>query len=211
MKLIVITSIFFIGSIIPSSSASAQKRLYFGADVEPLALSFYSSGYGWSAGIQAGYFGDEHSFIEIEGRGGTYAAEESNLKVASSGSFSYGMMFTSLGLKVGFGSSYRSKFRIYYFLGGDLYTWGALHDVNVSLYDSGNPSTFVYSKYPVSSAIIYYIAGIRAVVPVGPVEADVTMRLPNFIGLSTPIKEGSDEGHRQPPEAFFLLSFGIRF
>jgi hypothetical protein len=102
MKLIVITSIFFIGSIIPSSSASAQKRLYFGADLEPLALSFYSSGYGWSAGI-------------------------------------------------------------------------------------------------------------RAVVPVGSVEADVTMKLPNFIGLSTPIKEGSDEGHRKPPEAFFLLSFGVRF
>jgi hypothetical protein len=46
---------------------------------------------------------------------------------------------------------------------------------------------------------------------VGSVEADVTMKLPNFIGLSTPIKEGSDEGHRKPPEAFFLLSFGVRF
>ncbi|MGC8595522.1 MAG: hypothetical protein ACP5US_06570 [Candidatus Kryptoniota bacterium] len=210
MKLII--SIFLIGTILPSSSVSAQKRLYFGADVEPLALDF--SGYGWSVGIHAGYFGDEHSFIEIEGRGGTYAAEENNVKVMFFEPFSYRMMFTSLGLKVGFGSSYRSKFRIYYFLGGDLYTWGAVHDVNVNIYDNGNPPTLVYSfhaeKYPVSSAIIYYLAGIKVVVPVGPVEADATMKLPNFLGFSTPIKGGSDEAHR-PPESFFLLSFGIRF
>ncbi len=219
LKFIIIMSIFFLGVILPLSNVSAQKRSYFGVDVEPWALSSkpfdnYPRN-GWSLGVQYGQFYTEHAFWEMEARTGEYDAEGEQPKSMFAEVPRYRAIFTSLGLKVGVGSSYLSNFRIYYFAAADLYVFGSLHDVYVSYNGINIPGELLPNrKFPSSCLISINPIGLKIMVPISSVEAVLTLKAPNilpYIGLFIPVRQKWDDMKEWPPDNFSLLSFGVQF
>lgn len=204
MKHGAVALIFFLGLIVPFTDSNGQQRLYAGADVVPLALNLEEGWTGASIGLQGGYFGDEYSFIEIEGRGGLYGAAQ--VTSAPDPATRYTAVFTSVGLKVGAGSSYRSKIRIYGYLGADVYFFGALKDFSVDLGGGTSPSyTFHPQKYPANIGIGLYVVGLRLVAPAGPLQLVVSLKGPSILRRQLrgfgPL----------PPESFFSLAVGAQF
>ncbi len=193
-----------------TDSMAQSGKWYFGMDLEPWSLPLQRV----SIGAQAGYFGNESSFLEVEARAGEYAGEENNVKGQFFKPFEYRMAFTSLGVKLGLGSSYKSKIRFYYFLGGDMYVWGGMHDIVVDYYDNHNPSIRTYSfhagKFPQSIGMSLYLLGLRIVAPVCGMDAELTTRiLPGLLSMNRTFSQGNDDGVGPVPQ-WFLFSVGVR-